>query len=120
MTLISNKGRTPLGLPTGEQVPARGSVEVRDWDKAQESDTVKRWVEAGTLVEGELPEQTEAEVAAEQAAAAGDPNRVSQEEWDAKHAAGELTPYDYQPPGERPEPEGGEEPPPEEPVTRRY
>jgi hypothetical protein len=117
MTLVSNKGKTPLGLPSGEQVPARGSVEVKDWSKAQENETVKAWVEAGVLTEGELPELTAEEQAAELASVNEDPNRVSQEDFDAAHAAGQSVPYDYQPPGERHDPE--EAPPPEaDPASR--
>lgn len=123
MPLISNTGRTPLGLPTGGDIPARGSVEVNDeaWTAAQENPTVKRWVEGGLLVEGELPELTEEEQREEESLAAQDPNRVSQKEWDDAYEAGGAVPYDYQPKDQRPvtEPEEPpvelEEPPPETP-----
>lgn len=50
---VTNNTVSRLGLPNGVVIEPKSTVQVEDWDKVQDNDVVKAWLEAEALTLGE-------------------------------------------------------------------
>ena len=56
MAKYSNTSASPIVLPGGQTIPARGSIEIAAKDAQKDHPVVKGLFDAGTLVSGDLPD----------------------------------------------------------------
>ncbi len=61
MANVTNNHSSPLGLPNGVVIPAKGSVDVADWDKLKSHGVVSRWLDSGVLSAGKAKAEAKAE-----------------------------------------------------------
>lgn len=61
MAKVTNNHYTPLALPNGFVIPAKGSADVADWDKMKSHGVVSKWVAAKILSVGGKPAAAEDE-----------------------------------------------------------
>jgi len=62
MAKVTNNHYTPLALPNGVVIPAKGSAEVDSWDKLKSHGVVSKWLAAKILSVGGKAAHDEPEV----------------------------------------------------------